>query len=165
MLITGCLPQNEVNVGICCHPHLFNNSRAQHLKINNLESQYPIDICSSAIKPPINCFSLGTSATSFCWKLCPLWSSSCIDLFFALLLLASMPQNDSVFLCATNPKAGCHQNNLCLRLFTYPNKATIRLIAKPTSQLLFEIHFYQAFCLIAYCQTLELLSCNKLYSC
>jgi hypothetical protein len=44
MLITGCLPQNEVNVGICCHPHLFNNSCAQHLKINNFESQYPIDI-------------------------------------------------------------------------------------------------------------------------
>jgi hypothetical protein len=41
---TGCLPQNEVNVGICCHPHLFYNSCAQHLKINDLESQYPIDI-------------------------------------------------------------------------------------------------------------------------
>ncbi len=120
---------------------------------------------SSTIKPPINYFSLGTRATSFCWKLCPLWSSGCVDLFFALLLLASMPQNDSVFICATNLKAASHQNNICLRLITDPNKVTIRLIAKLTSQLLFKIHFYQAFCLIAYCWILKLLSCNKLHPC
>jgi hypothetical protein len=119
---------------------------------------------SSAIKPPINYIYLGACATSFHWKLCPLWSSSCIDLLFALLLLASTLQN-SVFLCATNSKAVSHQNNICLRLFTDPNKVTVRLIAKPASQLLFEIHFFQAFCLIAHCQTLELLFCNKLHPC
>jgi hypothetical protein len=119
----------------------------------------------SAIKPPINYFSLGTHATSFRWKLCHFRSSSCVDLFFALLLLASTPQNDSVFLCATKSKAVSHQNNTCLGLFTDPNKVTVRLIAKPASQLLSEIHFFQAFCLIAHCQTFELLSCNKLHPC
>jgi hypothetical protein len=55
-----------------------------------------------------------------------------------------------MFLCATNPKAASHQNNICLGLITDPNKVTVRLIVKQTSHLLFEIHFYQAFCLIAY---------------
>ncbi len=78
--------------------------------------------------------------------------------FFALFLLANMPQNDSVFLCATNPKTVIHQNNIYLRLITDPNKVTVRLISKLTSQLLFKIHSYQASSLIAYCQTLKLLS-------
>ncbi len=73
---------------------------------------------SLAVKPLINYFSLGNHAMSFRWKLCPLWSSMCIDLFFALLLLAIMPQNDSVFLCTTNAKAVSHQISICLRLFT-----------------------------------------------
>ncbi len=85
--------------------------------------------------------------------------------FFALLLLANMPKNVSVFFCATNLKAVSHQNNICLRLITDPNKVAVRLIAQLTSQLLFKIHFYQAFCLITYYQNPELLSCNKLHPC
>jgi hypothetical protein len=48
---------------------------------------------SSAIKPPSSPFTLGTHATSFCWKLCPLWSWSRVD-------LSKIPQNIfSVSLC------------------------------------------------------------------
>ncbi len=69
----------------------------------------------SAIKPLSSPFTLGTRATSFRWKLCPLRSWSHAD-------LSKIPQNDSVFLCAMKPKAVSHQNEFVSDCLLIPTR-------------------------------------------
>ncbi len=89
MLITGCLSQNVVNVGICFHPNLFYNSCAQHWKINNMELQYPFDIwfIKSQLKLQNKgnhiLFKKGTSNNISCknvlWSLARVVHPDCLD--------------------------------------------------------------------------------------
>ncbi len=89
---------------------LHNNSFSMGNQANLLLSHL-----LSAIKPPSSLFTLGTHAPSLLWKLCHLWSCSRID-------LSNIPQNDSVFLCATNLKAVSHQNEFVSDCLLVPTR-------------------------------------------
>ena len=103
----------------------FCHHAMQRFLLRGQSIQFAIVPSFIAIKSQINLFSLGTHAMSFHWKLCPLLSSSCVDSFFVLLLLANMPQNDSVFLCTVNPKAVSHQNEFVLHWLLIPARPVV----------------------------------------
>ncbi len=110
-----------------------------------------------AIEPSINLFSLvpvpQVSAGNFVlFGLMLLW----------LILCFTSACKHAIEWFSIPPKDSEPSEWICLILITNPNKVTVRYIARSTSQLSFDIHFYQAFYLVAYCQTLELMSCCRL---
>jgi hypothetical protein len=100
------VPQNIISLAVRLLVLLAMMPHNDSFSVGN-QANLLLSHLSSANKPPSSPFTSGihasTCATGFCWKLCPLWSWSCVD-------LSKIPQNDSVFLCAMKPKALSHQN-------------------------------------------------------